>query len=191
MPSVDDLFKGRHFDPEIIVLCVRWFLRYKLRGPSNCEFPLMGRPPEASRVNRRPARRVKQSDGRFPKEIGTSDQSGAYRTRQPPASVAAADIPQTSAAIPWASSALRDAVVDHLAKAVEEFAQRVLSLWNALGHQRQIWRRQRPFFVADMRWIRLAIRGHPGPLRPSKSKIHNTARIQKGVYEFPKSATTV
>jgi transposase-like protein len=28
--SVDDLFKGRHCDGEIIVLCVRWYLRYKL-----------------------------------------------------------------------------------------------------------------------------------------------------------------
>ena len=28
--SVDELFKGRHFDREIIVLCVRWYLRYKL-----------------------------------------------------------------------------------------------------------------------------------------------------------------
>jgi transposase-like protein len=27
---MDDLFKGRHFDREIIVLCVRWYLRYKL-----------------------------------------------------------------------------------------------------------------------------------------------------------------
>ncbi|WP_407691498.1 hypothetical protein [Robbsia andropogonis] len=24
------LFDGRHFDREIIVLCVRWYLRYKL-----------------------------------------------------------------------------------------------------------------------------------------------------------------
>jgi hypothetical protein len=30
MPSIDDLFKGRHFDQEIIILCVRWFLRFKL-----------------------------------------------------------------------------------------------------------------------------------------------------------------
>jgi len=30
MPSVDDLFKGRHFDREIIILCVRWYLRFKL-----------------------------------------------------------------------------------------------------------------------------------------------------------------
>ena len=30
MPNMDELFKGRHFDREIIVLCVRWYLRYKL-----------------------------------------------------------------------------------------------------------------------------------------------------------------
>ncbi len=30
MESVDDLFKGRHFDREIIILCVRWYLRFKL-----------------------------------------------------------------------------------------------------------------------------------------------------------------
>ncbi|MFC3461522.1 IS6 family transposase [Massilia haematophila] len=29
-PSKTDLFKGRHFEQEIIVLCVRWYLRYKL-----------------------------------------------------------------------------------------------------------------------------------------------------------------
>src|ERR1700734_2329493 len=28
--KMDGLFKGRHFDQEIIVLCVRWYLRYKL-----------------------------------------------------------------------------------------------------------------------------------------------------------------
>ena len=28
--SVDELFEGRHFDREIIVLCVRWYLRFKL-----------------------------------------------------------------------------------------------------------------------------------------------------------------
>jgi hypothetical protein len=27
---MNELFKGRHFDREIIVLCVRWYLRYKL-----------------------------------------------------------------------------------------------------------------------------------------------------------------
>ena len=28
--SLDELFEGRHFDCEIIVLCVRWYLRFKL-----------------------------------------------------------------------------------------------------------------------------------------------------------------
>ena len=30
MLSMNDLFKGRQFDREIIVLCVRWYLRFKL-----------------------------------------------------------------------------------------------------------------------------------------------------------------
>ena len=30
MLSIADLFKGRHFDREIIILCVRWYLRFKL-----------------------------------------------------------------------------------------------------------------------------------------------------------------
>ena len=29
-PSTSNLFKGRHFEQEIIILCVRWYLRYKL-----------------------------------------------------------------------------------------------------------------------------------------------------------------
>src|SRR6266446_1851671 len=28
--SAQDLFKGRHFDQEIIALCVRWYLAFKL-----------------------------------------------------------------------------------------------------------------------------------------------------------------
>ena len=28
--SLDDLFEGRHFDREVIILCVRWYLRFKL-----------------------------------------------------------------------------------------------------------------------------------------------------------------
>lgn len=28
--SIDDLFKGRHFDRDFIILSVRWYLRYKL-----------------------------------------------------------------------------------------------------------------------------------------------------------------
>jgi transposase-like protein len=29
LKSLDELFGGRHFDREIIILCVRWYLRYK------------------------------------------------------------------------------------------------------------------------------------------------------------------
>src|SRR5205085_9905381 len=29
-PSAPELFKGRHFDREIIILCVRWYLTFKL-----------------------------------------------------------------------------------------------------------------------------------------------------------------
>ena len=29
-PGLDELFEGRHFDCEIVVLCVRWYLRFKL-----------------------------------------------------------------------------------------------------------------------------------------------------------------
>jgi transposase-like protein len=28
--GLDELFKGRHFEREIIILCVRWYLRFKL-----------------------------------------------------------------------------------------------------------------------------------------------------------------
>jgi hypothetical protein len=28
--SLDGLFKGRHFDREVVVLCVRWYLRFEL-----------------------------------------------------------------------------------------------------------------------------------------------------------------
>ena len=31
LKGMKELFAGRHFDREIIVLCVRWYLRYKLR----------------------------------------------------------------------------------------------------------------------------------------------------------------
>jgi transposase-like protein len=27
---IEELFKGRHFDQEIVVLCVRWYLSFKL-----------------------------------------------------------------------------------------------------------------------------------------------------------------
>ena len=28
--GVKGLFEGRHFDREVIILCVRWYLRFKL-----------------------------------------------------------------------------------------------------------------------------------------------------------------
>ena len=28
--NTEGLFRGRHFDREVIILCVRWYLRYKL-----------------------------------------------------------------------------------------------------------------------------------------------------------------
>jgi hypothetical protein len=28
--TVEKLFKGRHFDREVVILCVRWYLRFKL-----------------------------------------------------------------------------------------------------------------------------------------------------------------
>ena len=30
LPSAQDLFKGRHFDRDVIILCVRWYLTFKL-----------------------------------------------------------------------------------------------------------------------------------------------------------------
>jgi transposase-like protein len=30
MLDIDELFRGRHFDREIIILGVRWYLRFKL-----------------------------------------------------------------------------------------------------------------------------------------------------------------
>ena len=30
MLSIDELFEGRHLDREIIILCVRWYLQFKL-----------------------------------------------------------------------------------------------------------------------------------------------------------------
>jgi putative transposase len=30
LKSMEELFKGRRFEREIIILCVRWYLRYKL-----------------------------------------------------------------------------------------------------------------------------------------------------------------
>lgn len=29
LKSLDELFAGRHFDRDVIILCVRWYRRYK------------------------------------------------------------------------------------------------------------------------------------------------------------------
>jgi transposase-like protein len=50
--GLDELFEGRHFDREVIVRCVRWYLRFKLsyrdlaemmaeRGPSMAHTTIM------------------------------------------------------------------------------------------------------------------------------------------------------
>ena len=30
LESLEEVFAGRHFDREVIILCVRWYLRFKL-----------------------------------------------------------------------------------------------------------------------------------------------------------------
>ena len=30
LKTVEELFKGRHFDRDVVILCVRWYLRFKL-----------------------------------------------------------------------------------------------------------------------------------------------------------------
>jgi transposase-like protein len=30
LKSMENLFAGRHFERDVIILCVRWYLRYKL-----------------------------------------------------------------------------------------------------------------------------------------------------------------
>ena len=42
MLSVNELFKGSIFDRQIIVLCVRWYLRYKLSFRDLVERALAG-----------------------------------------------------------------------------------------------------------------------------------------------------
>src|SRR5258708_3702637 len=36
--SAQELFRGRHFDQEIIVLCVRWYLTFKLSSRDLVQF---------------------------------------------------------------------------------------------------------------------------------------------------------
>ena len=34
--SIEDLFRRRHFDREVIILCVRWYLCYKVSFRQAC-----------------------------------------------------------------------------------------------------------------------------------------------------------
>ena len=31
LKSLEELFQGRHFDREVIIVCARWYLHFKLR----------------------------------------------------------------------------------------------------------------------------------------------------------------
>ena len=48
-PGLDELFEGRHFDREIIVLCVRWYLRFKLSFRDLAE--MMAEPRQSTRFS--------------------------------------------------------------------------------------------------------------------------------------------
>jgi transposase-like protein len=37
LPGLDELFEGRHFDCAIVIVCVRWYLRFKLSFPDLAE----------------------------------------------------------------------------------------------------------------------------------------------------------
>ena len=43
MLSVADFFKGRHFDRQVVILCVRWYVRYKLSYLDNLDAPTITR----------------------------------------------------------------------------------------------------------------------------------------------------
>ncbi len=66
------------------------------------------------------------------------------------------------------------AMPNHIAQAVEQIPQRMVSLRRVLGHQRQIRRNQPPFVVGHIRGVRLTIMGHPTSLDRVSEKVHNT-----------------
>ncbi|MGH9745543.1 MAG: IS6 family transposase [Candidatus Acidiferrales bacterium] len=91
MLSLDDLFKGRHFDRDIIILCVRWYLRFKLsfrdlvemmaeRGISLAHTTIMRwiqrYVPE---FEKRWNRFARQSQGRLPKKITLDGYQASHR----------------------------------------------------------------------------------------------------------------
>src|SRR5271169_5166331 len=48
--SAQELFRGRHFDQEIIVLCVRWYLTFKPLPPEAEPFKFAPEPPQPART---------------------------------------------------------------------------------------------------------------------------------------------
>jgi hypothetical protein len=79
--GVEQLFEGRHFDREVIILCVRWYLRFKLslrdlvemmaeRGPSVSARPsASGLPQGSASVRPLPAtQRVSSSPARLERD---------------------------------------------------------------------------------------------------------------------------
>jgi len=90
LKAVAELFGGRHFDREVIILCVRWYLRFKLslrdlvemmaeRGPSMAHTTIMRwvqrYAPEFEKRWRRFARAA--ADGGSARLTSRSEASGA------------------------------------------------------------------------------------------------------------------
>ena len=49
LSRIEELFRGRHFDREVIILCVRWYLRYKLSFRDLAE--MMAEPRQSTRFS--------------------------------------------------------------------------------------------------------------------------------------------
>ena len=84
--DLEELLERRHFDHEIIVLCVRWYLRFKLsfrdlveRGPSRPETPCRPvRPQHGGRNPRNPGRSRPPQSAR-PHRLGACRLRGGLR----------------------------------------------------------------------------------------------------------------
>ena len=44
LKTVEELFKGHHFDRDVVILCVRWYLRFKLSLRDLVEMMVRARP---------------------------------------------------------------------------------------------------------------------------------------------------
>jgi transposase-like protein len=88
MPNVDGLFKGRHFEREIIILCVRWYLRYKLSVRDLVEMMAeRGRSMLHTTITRWVQRYVPEFEkrwDRFARPVGRSWRVGRRNVRQDP-----------------------------------------------------------------------------------------------------------